>query len=147
MHLDRAGPCQGARLGGRDADHPGQLRLGCRRSDARTAARAKTLAGSDGSPDGFQDFLTALRDEVAAFRKPVAYVHGDSHYFRIDKPLLDTAGRRLENFTRIETLGNNQANGTNNVQWLKVPVEPGSREVFAYQPQIVPANRVAVPAP
>jgi hypothetical protein len=26
-------------------------------------------------------------------------------------------------------------------------VHPDSREVFAYQPQIVPANRTAVPAP
>lgn len=108
---------------------------------------AKTLAETDGFADGFQDFLKAVRDEVIAFRKPVAYVHGDSHYFRIDKPLLDAAGRRLENFTRVETFGDNQANGTNDVQWLKVLVEPNSREVFAYQPQIVPANRVAVPAP
>ena len=49
----------------------------------------KTLAETDGKPDGFQDYLMALRDQVIAFRKPVAYVHGDSHYFRIDKPLLD----------------------------------------------------------
>jgi hypothetical protein len=33
--------------------------------------------------------LAALRDETIAFRRPVAAVHGDSHYFRIDKPLLD----------------------------------------------------------
>ncbi|HET6981970.1 MAG TPA: hypothetical protein VFI53_07495 [Myxococcaceae bacterium] len=33
------------------------------------------------------------------------------------------------------------------VQWLKVKVDPRSREVFNYQPQIVPANRVAVPPP
>jgi len=39
------------------------------------------------------DFLGALRDEVIAFRKPVAYVHGDSHYFRIDKPFQDASGR------------------------------------------------------
>jgi len=26
-------------------------------------------------------------------------------------------------------------------------VDPHSREVFAFQPQIVPGNRVAVPAP
>ena len=52
----------------------------------------KTLAETDGQPDGFQDFLIALRDEVIAFRKPVAYVHGDSHYFRIDKPFLDALG-------------------------------------------------------
>ena len=38
-------------------------------------------------------------------------------------------------------------NGNNDVHWLKVTVDPRSREVFSYQPQIVPANRVAVPAP
>ena len=99
------------------------------------------------NPDGFHDFLTALRERVIAFRKPVAYVHGDSHYFRIDKPFLDSLGRRLENFTRVETFGDNQGNGNNDVNWLKVIVEPRSREVFFYQPQIVPANRTAVPAP
>jgi hypothetical protein len=108
---------------------------------------AKTLAETDGQPDGYKDFLLALRDEVVAFRKPVAYVHGDSHYFRIDRPFLDAQGKRLENFTRVETFGDNQGNGTNDVQWLKVNVSPRSREVFTYQAQIVPGNRVAVPAP
>jgi hypothetical protein len=107
----------------------------------------KTLVETDGLPDGFHDFLAALRDEVIAFQKPVAYVHGDSHYFRVDKPFLDSKGRRLENFTRVATFGDNQGNGTNDVNWLKVIVDPGSREVFSYQPQIVPGNRVAVPAP
>jgi len=97
--------------------------------------------------DGFVDYLRALRDEVIAFRKPVAYVHGDSHYFRIDKPFLDALGRRLENFTRVETFGNSAAAGNNDVQWLKVIVNPRSREVFSYEPQIVPANRTAVPTP
>jgi len=95
--------------------------------------------------DGFKDFLLALRAEVTAFAKPVAYVHGDSHYFRVDKPFLNAAGQRLENFTRVETFGDNAPNGLNDVQWVKVLVDPKSREVFAYQPQVVPANRVAVP--
>ena len=69
------------------------------------------------------------------------------HYFRIDKPLVDATGRRLESFTRIEKFGDNQANGTNDVHWLEVVVDPRSREVFAFQPQIVPANRTAVPNP
>ncbi len=106
-----------------------------------------TLAETDGLPDGFQTYLSALRDEVIAYRRPVAYVHGDSHYFRIDKPFLDAKGRRLENFTRVETFGDNQANGDNDVHWLKVLVDPRSRDVFNYQPQIVPGNRVAVPPP
>jgi len=107
----------------------------------------KTLAETDGQPDGFQAFLLALRDQVVAFRKPVAYVHGDSHYFRVDRPFQDSQGRRLENFLRVETFGDNQANGTNDVMWLKVWVDARSREVFSFQPQIVPANRIAVPAP
>ncbi len=107
----------------------------------------RTLAETDGQPDGFQTFLLAFRDEVVAFAKPVAYVHGDSHYYRVDKPFLDEQGRRLENFTRVETFGNNAANGTNDVNWVKVTVNPASREVFSYQPQIVPGNRVAVPSP
>jgi hypothetical protein len=107
----------------------------------------KTLAETDGAPDGFKDFLLALREEVIAFRKPVAYVHGDSHYHRVDKPFLDAQGRRLENFTRVETFGDNAPNGNNDVNWLKVRVDPRSREVFAYQPMIVPGNRTAVPAP
>jgi hypothetical protein len=108
---------------------------------------SRTLAQTDGQPDGFHDFLIALRSEVIGFRGPVVYVHGDSHYFRIDKPFLDAQGRRLENFTRLETFGDNQGNGNNDVNWVKVLVDPSSRDVFAFQPQMVPANRTAVPAP
>jgi hypothetical protein len=96
----------------------------------------KTLAETDGQPDGFQEFLLALRDEVIAFGKPVVYVHGDSHYFRVDRPFLDTQGRRLENFTRVETFGDHQPD-LGDVNWLKVTVDPSSREVFSYEPQIV----------
>ncbi len=113
----------------------------------RAPARDPLTLAELGTPDGFQAFLLALREQVVAFRKPVAYVHGDSHYPRIDKPLLDAQGRRLENFTRVETFGDNQANGTNDVNWIKVRVDARSREVFSYQPIIVPGNRVAVPAP
>src|SRR5262245_7363814 len=107
----------------------------------------KTLVETDGQPDGYATFLLALRDEVIAFRRPVAYVHGDSHYFRVDQPFLDSQGRRLENFTRVETFGNNQGNGNNDARWVKVTVDPGSRDVFSYQAVNVPANRTAVPAP
>jgi hypothetical protein len=100
----------------------------------------KTLAETDANPDGYQAFLTALRDQAIAFGKPVAAVHGDSHYFRIDKPLQDAAGRRVQNFTRVETFGDHQENDNNDVQWLRVDVDPESRGVFSFQPQIIPAN-------
>lgn len=103
----------------------------------------KTLAETDANPDGFQSLLVAVRNETIAFGKPVVYVHGDSHYFRVDKPLLDAAGKRIENFTRVETFGDNAINGLNDVHWVKALVDPHSRDVFAFQPQIVPANTVA----
>jgi hypothetical protein len=107
----------------------------------------QTLTETDGAVDGYKAILSKLRDLTIAFKKPVVLVHGDSHYFRVDKPLQDSSGRRLENFTRVETFGDNQGNGNNDVQWVKALVDPQSRDVFAFQPQIVPANRVAVPAP
>lgn len=140
----------GSRDEGRDGrDAAAAYAAGWDQSDPTRAPlrNPRTLVQTDGQPDGFREFLAALRDEVVAFRKPVAYVHGDSHYFRIDKPFLDAQGRRLENFTRIETFGNSAAADNNDVQWLKVVVAPRSREVFSYQPQIVPGNRTAVPAP
>jgi hypothetical protein len=115
--------------------------------DSKTLVKTNPLNTVPTPPDGYEEYLKALRDEVIAFGSPVAYVHGDSHFFRIDRPLLDSTGKRLENFTRVETFGDNAPNGLNDVHWLKVFVDPRSREVFAYQAQIVPANRVAVPAP
>jgi hypothetical protein len=127
----------------------GQANPGFDNSDpTRAPVRdARTLVETDGQPDGHHDFLVALRDLTIAFGKPVVFVHGDSHYFRVDKPLLDSQGRRLENFTRVETFGDNAQNGVNDVHWVKALVDPKSRDVFAFQPQVVPANRVAVPVP
>jgi hypothetical protein len=110
-----------------------------------------TLVETDGNPDGFHDILSKLRDATIAFKKPVVLVHGDSHYFMVDKPLLDANGRRVENFTRVETFGDHTFAGhpewdTNDVHWVKALVDPQSRDVFAFQPQVVPANRVAVPS-
>jgi hypothetical protein len=115
--------------------------------DATDATRgpvrnAKSLVETDGAADGFFQWLTTLRNLVIDWGKPVAYVHGDSHYFRVDKPLLDTTGKRIDNFTRVETFGDNQtpAGNTNDVMWVKALVDPSSRDVFAFQPEIVPAN-------
>jgi hypothetical protein len=103
--------------------------------------------------DGFKNFLLALRTEVVHFGKPVAYVHGDTHYFHVDKPFLDSKGQRLQNFLRIETFGDNvfttvaispDTGDLSNVHWVKVFVDPDSREVFAIQPQVVPANEKLV---
>jgi hypothetical protein len=84
---------------------------------------------------GFREMLAVLEHETVAFNKPVVLVHGDSHYFRIDKPLT-RGGRRLENFTRVETFGNPD------VHWLRVTVDPNDPNVFTFRQQIVRNNLV-----
>lgn len=85
---------------------------------------------------GFDDILAALEREAVAFDKPVALVHGDSHYFRVDKPLRKNNGARaIDNVTRVETFG------AADVHWLRVVVDPRSTEVFSVHQEIVPANR------
>lgn len=84
---------------------------------------------------GFSDFLAALEVETLAFGKPVVLVHGDTHYFRIDKPLIGTkSGRAIENFTRVENFS------TPDVHWLRVTVDPGDPQVFTFRQEIVSKN-------
>lgn len=59
---------------------------------------------------------------------------------RVDRPLLDAGGRRVQSFTRVETFGDHAENDNNDVQGVKVDVDPRTREVFSFQPQIISAN-------
>ncbi len=61
---------------------------------------------SEGLPHrGFRDFLETLRQETLGFSGQVVAVHGDSHISRIDQPLRDDNGKKIPNFTRVETFG------------------------------------------
>jgi hypothetical protein len=95
------------------------------------------LPPTDPDRTGYNDFLAALEQETIAFKKPVVLVHGDSHYFRIDKPLLGSVSRRrIENFTRVETFG------TPDVHWLRGSVDPKDPNLFSFRQEIVEKNRV-----
>jgi len=85
----------------------------------------------------YDEFLTALERETLAFPRPVVLVHGDSHIFRIDQPLLSSkTGRVIENFIRVETFG------TPDVHWIRVIVDPDDPNVFTFKPEIVKKNLV-----
>ena len=86
---------------------------------------------------GYDEFLAALETEILAFPKPVVLVHGDSHIFRIDQPLLSSkTGRVIENFTRVETFG------TPDVHWIRVIADSDDPNVFTFKPEIVKKNLV-----
>ncbi len=83
--------------------------------------------------DGYTAFLDALASETLAFDGQVVLVHGDTHFFKIDKPLFSQANM-LKNFTRVETFGSPY------VHWVKVTVDRNSANVFHFDPVIVPGN-------
>lgn len=84
---------------------------------------------------GFDEFLAALEKETLAFGKPVVYVHGDTHTFRVDKPLAGSTSRRMiENFTRVETIG------YPDTHWIRVTINPEDPNVFSFRQEIVKEN-------
>jgi len=85
---------------------------------------------------GFEQLVPALKEELMKFDKPVYLFHSDSHYFRIDKPLLSPTGRLIENFTRVETFGGR------NLHLIRVSVDPQAAEPFTVRPWMIEANRV-----
>ena len=68
------------------------------------------------------------------YGKPVVLAVGDTHIFRIDKPMYDDK-QVVENFTRVETFGDGQ------IHWVRVVVDPSNREVFSFRQEIIPENR------
>lgn len=88
--------------------------------------------------DGFGETLAVLEEETWAFAGQVVLVHGDSHYFRIDKPMViagkEAEGARVENFTRVETFG------PPDVHWVRGTANSADPMVFQFEQRIVEAN-------
>jgi hypothetical protein len=77
---------------------------------------------------GYRELLETLRDETLRFPGQVVLVHGDTHWQRVDRPLRDPAsGRRLENFTRVETFGYPF------MGWVKGFIDTEAPELFRFE--------------
>ena len=88
----------------------------------------------DSYRQNYEPFLTALEEEAEAFRRPVLIVHGDSHEYTVDHPLVRrTTGRRLENLTRLDVPG------SPDVGWVRVVVRPGAENPVGFEEHVVPA--------
>jgi hypothetical protein len=91
-------------------------------------------------PTGYDDFLVALERDVLAFPRPVLLVHGDTHVFRVDKPLVRAADKRLiEHFTRVETFG------YPDVHWVRITVDTAQPGLFTFRPEMVRLSPTASP--
>ena len=117
--------------------------------DSVRLAERRRLAGmlifAQGDPDfegkmrrkgsnGFADFRNALRDLALKFKKPVLFVNGDTHRYKLDQPIADPAtGRPLQNFTRVVVFGSPQT------RWIRAGIAPSSPQLF----QVSPAPQAA----
>jgi hypothetical protein len=84
--------------------------------------------------DGFDEIVPALRRNVIAFDGESALIHGDSHYFKVDKPLKYDDGQMVEKFTRVETFG------AADTHWVAARIDPSDPNLFEFSPRIVPGN-------
>ena len=88
-------------------------------------------------PTAYDRLLEELAEEMETYDKPVAFIHGDTHLFRIDKPLISrTTARAFENFTRVETFGAPETH------WTRVIVNPADPQLFTFKAGIVRENAV-----
>lgn len=88
---------------------------------------------------GYVDFIEQLRAETETYAGQVVLVHGDTHSYQMNQPLLDATGRKvLENFTRVEVYGYPF------MGWVRGTVDASSPQVFSFEPR---PWRPASPAP
>jgi len=79
--------------------------------------------------DGYTGWRYALRAHGSALDKPVLYVHGDGHRYRVDQPLRDLLTHdRIATFTRVAVFGSPA------VGWVRVNVDPDAARPFSVAP-------------
>jgi hypothetical protein len=81
--------------------------------------------------DGFDPIVAELAERARRFGKPVLVVQGDSHVYLVDHPLAEGSPvhgvtTAAPNVTRLVVQGSNTS------EWLKLVVDPTSRDVFTW---------------
>ena len=84
---------------------------------------------------GLERLYEPLAEATMAFGRPVVLAVGDTHVFRVDKPML-APGTSLpvDNFTRVEVFGYPR------VHWVHVTVDRDDPEVFTFRQRVIAEN-------
>ncbi len=81
----------------------------------------------------YENFHQALLEHAREYKKPILLAVGDTHVFRVDKPLYD-GDDLVEHFTRVEGFG------ADTMHWVRIVVRPETRQVFEIHQEIIPEN-------
>ena len=88
-------------------------------------------------PTGFDAFLATVAAEMESYDRPTLFIHGDTHLFRISRPLVSTKTQQpFQNFTRVETFGWPDSH------WLRITVDPADSQLFRIRTELVAENLV-----
>ncbi len=88
-----------------------------RRRAVVLALQANPLPGDGRVRSYFAAMINAITRETQNFQGEVLLIHGDTHQYRVDQPLIDPRTQRLlRNFTRLEVFGYPFVN------WVRVQV-------------------------
>jgi len=78
----------------------------------------------------YAPLLTQVGEIARRVAKPVLFVHGDTHVYRLDAPFVDAHGAPIANLTRLETYGSPL------VGWIDVTVDPSDPRLFRFEPHL-----------
>lgn len=87
---------------------------------------------------GYNRLISVMTEETSKFSGQVLLIHGDSHYFLVDKPL-ESPLHLLPNFTRLETFG------SPNLHWVSIKVDPEDHNLFHMDPMLTPNRSLNTP--
>ena len=90
----------------------------------------------------FANVKQALLTNTLKFKRPVLLQNGDEHWYQVDMPMNETAGKLIEkdkgtlveNFTRVQTFGS----GFNH--WVELVIDPRDPNLWSFKPHLVAAN-------
>jgi hypothetical protein len=90
----------------------------------------------------FSNVKQALLTNTLKFNKPVLLQNGDQHWFQVDMPMNETAGKLVEldkgslveNFTRVQTFGS----GFNH--WVELIIDPLAENLWTFKVHVVKEN-------
>lgn len=105
-------------------------------SDARGIVLAyhADMFGFFAGKRGFVNVLAAIEAGAAAFARPVLLIHGDSHVYRLDKPLRGAKSDiRIDNVTRLQVFG------SEDMRAVQITLDPKNPALFAIKP--LPSKR------
>jgi hypothetical protein len=85
---------------------------------------------TDPAFSGYRHFMSKLVEQTEQFKGQVLFVHGDTHFFKLDKPLYSPT-KMLPNFTRLQTFG------SPSLHWVRVLVDTSTPHVFTVVPVVV----------